>query len=45
MTDEQWIEFNALDAENFRKRVKNDFGLELKLPAEETPGCLASAAD
>jgi NAD(P)-dependent dehydrogenase (short-subunit alcohol dehydrogenase family) len=33
MTDEQWIEFNALDAEGFRKRVKNDFGLDLDLPA------------
>jgi NAD(P)-dependent dehydrogenase (short-subunit alcohol dehydrogenase family) len=33
MTDEQWIDFNALDADGFRKRVKNDFGLELDLPA------------
>ena len=33
MTDEQWIDFNALDAEGFRKRVKNDFGLDLDLPA------------
>ena len=24
MTDEQWVDFNALDAEGFRKRVKND---------------------
>jgi NAD(P)-dependent dehydrogenase (short-subunit alcohol dehydrogenase family) len=31
MTDEQWIEFNALDAEGFRKRVKSDFGLDLDL--------------
>jgi hypothetical protein len=31
MTDEQWTEFNTLDAEDYRKRVKNDFGLDLKL--------------
>jgi len=36
MTDEQWTEFNTLDAEAFRARVKKDFGLELKLPAEAT---------
>ena len=33
MTDEQWIDFSALDAEGFRARVKNDFGLDLELPA------------
>jgi NAD(P)-dependent dehydrogenase (short-subunit alcohol dehydrogenase family) len=33
MTDEQWIDFNALDAEGFRQRVQNHFGLDLKLPA------------
>jgi NAD(P)-dependent dehydrogenase (short-subunit alcohol dehydrogenase family) len=38
MTDEQWTEFNSLDAEAFRQRVKKDFGLEIKLPD------LASAA-
>ncbi len=38
MTDEQWIDFNALDAEGFRKRVKNDFGLDLKLAAEDAAG-------
>ncbi len=31
MTDEQWIEFNALDAEGFKQRVKSDFGLDLDL--------------
>jgi NAD(P)-dependent dehydrogenase (short-subunit alcohol dehydrogenase family) len=31
MTDEDWIEFNALDSESYRQRVKSDFGLELKL--------------
>ena len=36
MTDEEWTEFNTLDAEAFRARVKKDFGLELKLPAEAT---------
>jgi NAD(P)-dependent dehydrogenase (short-subunit alcohol dehydrogenase family) len=36
MTDEEWTEFNSLDAEAFRARVKKDFGLELKLPAEAT---------
>jgi NAD(P)-dependent dehydrogenase (short-subunit alcohol dehydrogenase family) len=34
MTDEEWVDFNALDAEGFRQRVKNDFGLDLDLPAE-----------
>jgi NAD(P)-dependent dehydrogenase (short-subunit alcohol dehydrogenase family) len=38
MTDEQWIDFNALDSEGFRKRVKNDFGLDLKLSAEDAAG-------
>jgi NAD(P)-dependent dehydrogenase (short-subunit alcohol dehydrogenase family) len=33
MTDEQWVDFNALDAEGFRERVKNDFGLDLELRA------------
>lgn len=38
MTDEQWVDFNALDAEGFRKRVKNDFGLDLDVPAEDARG-------
>ena len=38
MTDEEWIDFNALDAEGFRKRVKKDFGLDLKLAAEDAAG-------
>lgn len=42
MTDEQWIDLNALDAESFRKRVKNDFGLDL--PGEDLPGGIATAA-
>ncbi len=33
MTDEQWVDFNALDAEGFRQRVKDDFGLDLDFPA------------
>lgn len=33
MTDEQWVDFNALDADGFRARVKNDFGLDVDLPA------------
>jgi NAD(P)-dependent dehydrogenase (short-subunit alcohol dehydrogenase family) len=41
MTDEQWIDFNALDSEGFRKRVKIDFGLELELPAEDAAGSRA----
>ena len=45
MTDEQWIELNTLDAESIRQRVKNHFGLDIKLPAEEMPRGLASAAD
>jgi len=36
MTDEEWTEFNTLDAEAFRARVKKDFGLELKIPGEAT---------
>jgi NAD(P)-dependent dehydrogenase (short-subunit alcohol dehydrogenase family) len=44
MTDEQWIEFNALDAASFRIRVKNDFGLDLDLPAEDAPAARATAA-
>jgi NAD(P)-dependent dehydrogenase (short-subunit alcohol dehydrogenase family) len=32
MTDEQWVDFNALDANGFRQRVKQDFGLDLDLP-------------
>ncbi|HTP33301.1 MAG TPA: SDR family oxidoreductase [Candidatus Acidoferrales bacterium] len=35
MTDEQWVEFNSLDAAGFKKRVKNDFGLDLDLPGED----------
>jgi NAD(P)-dependent dehydrogenase (short-subunit alcohol dehydrogenase family) len=31
MTDEQWVDFNALDADGFRQRVKTDFGLDLDL--------------
>jgi hypothetical protein len=38
MTDEEWIDFNALDAEGFRERVKKDFGLNLKLAAEGAVG-------
>lgn len=30
MSDEEWIGFNTLDAERFRERVKQDFGLELE---------------
>ena len=35
MTDEQWTEFNSLPADEYRKRVKGDFGLDLDLPAED----------
>jgi len=45
MTDEQWIDFNALDSEGFRERVKSDFGIELKLSHEDAPGGLATAAN
>jgi hypothetical protein len=31
MTDEQWVDVNALDADGFRERIKKDFGLELDL--------------
>jgi len=44
MTDEQWVDVNALDFEGFRKRIKNDFGLDLEFPAEDTARGLASAA-
>ncbi|MGI8992234.1 MAG: SDR family NAD(P)-dependent oxidoreductase [Bryobacteraceae bacterium] len=43
MTDEDWTEFNALDAEDYRMRVKKDFGLELNLATDETPGNTAAA--
>jgi NAD(P)-dependent dehydrogenase (short-subunit alcohol dehydrogenase family) len=36
MTDEEWTEFNSLDAEAFRVRVKKDFGLDLKIAGEAT---------
>jgi NAD(P)-dependent dehydrogenase (short-subunit alcohol dehydrogenase family) len=36
MTDEQWVDFNALDAEDFQKRVKTDFGLDLDLSSDAT---------
>ncbi len=45
MTDEQWIEFNALDGEGFRDAVRRDFGLEIELPVEGTSVRLADAAD
>ena len=32
MSDEQWIEFGALDDEAWLARVKADFGMDLKLP-------------
>jgi NAD(P)-dependent dehydrogenase (short-subunit alcohol dehydrogenase family) len=38
MTDEQWVDLNALDSEGFRQRVKKDFGLDLKLAAEDVAG-------
>ncbi len=38
MTDEQWVDFNALDADGFRQRVKKDFGLDLDLAAENVAG-------
>jgi hypothetical protein len=41
MTDEEWIDFQALDTENFAKRVKNDFGLELKIASENTQSSTA----
>lgn len=44
MTDEQWIEFNSLDSARFRERVKQDFGLDLDLPAADSTA-LAAAAD
>ena len=43
MTDEQWIEFNALDARDFRKRVMSDFGLDIELAADDAPESSAAA--
>ncbi len=34
MTDEEWIVVNALDDEDFRKRIEQDFGLELKIATD-----------
>jgi NAD(P)-dependent dehydrogenase (short-subunit alcohol dehydrogenase family) len=36
MTDEDWTTLNALNPEEYRKRIKNDFGLELKLSTEDS---------
>lgn len=44
MTDEQWIEFNSLDAAGFRQRVRQDFGLDLDLPDTDSIA-LGAAAD
>jgi NAD(P)-dependent dehydrogenase (short-subunit alcohol dehydrogenase family) len=38
MSDEQWIDLNSLDADDFRQRVKKDFGLDLDLSAEDVLG-------
>jgi len=38
MTDEQWIDLNALDPAGFRDRIKIDFGLELNFLAEDALG-------
>jgi NAD(P)-dependent dehydrogenase (short-subunit alcohol dehydrogenase family) len=44
MTDEQWVDLNALDADGFRARIKKDFGLDLDLPGEDAPVGLPTAA-
>ena len=44
MTDEQWIERNSLDDESYRKRVKQDFGIDVNIRAAPAAG-LAAAAD
>jgi hypothetical protein len=36
MMDEQWIDFNALDAHGFRQPVKKDFSLDLELSSDAT---------
>lgn len=38
MSDEAWIEFNSLDTEAFRSRVKSDFGMDVQVLSEESPG-------
>jgi NAD(P)-dependent dehydrogenase (short-subunit alcohol dehydrogenase family) len=38
MTDEEWVDVNALNADAFRERIKKDFGLELDLPAVDALG-------
>jgi NAD(P)-dependent dehydrogenase (short-subunit alcohol dehydrogenase family) len=35
MTDEQWIDFNALDDEGFREAVRRDFGMEIDITRAE----------
>jgi NAD(P)-dependent dehydrogenase (short-subunit alcohol dehydrogenase family) len=42
MSDEEWTEFNALDTAGYKARVKQDFGLELDLPAGGTVATGAS---
>jgi NAD(P)-dependent dehydrogenase (short-subunit alcohol dehydrogenase family) len=44
MTDEQWVDVNALDAAGFRARIKKDFGMDLDLPAEDLPSGALGAA-
>jgi len=43
MTDEQWIDFNALDSAAYRERVKRDFGLELDIPDQDSRAHHATA--
>jgi NAD(P)-dependent dehydrogenase (short-subunit alcohol dehydrogenase family) len=45
MSDEEWIGFNTLDAEQFRERVKQDFGLELESGEADSPMRYPIAAD
>ncbi len=45
MTDEQWIDFNALDDQGFHDAVKRDFGLEIDIQPETAHTHLAASAD
>jgi len=44
MTDEEWVDFNALDDEGFRNRVKSDFDLDINIKAEDTSVSAAASA-
>ncbi len=45
MSDEEWIDFHTLGADDFCDRVKNNFGLEIKLVTEDRQDSAGIAGD